>query len=82
MFVGAHGVRSDGYRDHNDLRQHSLNGDLRYTRDNGELYLKAYWDDQDLDLPGVRNVNPGLGIDELSDDRKGSSTPNAGLARS
>lgn len=76
MFVGAHGVRSDGYRDHNDLRQHSLNGDLRYTRDNGELYLKAYWDDQDLDLPGVRNVNPGLGIDELSDDRKGSSTPN------
>ena len=76
MFVGAHGVRSDGYRDHNDLDQYSLNGDVRYTRQNGELFLKAWWDDQDLDLPGVRNVNPGLGIDELSDDRKGSATQN------
>ena len=76
MLLGAHGVRSDGYRDHNDLEQTSLNGDFRYTPLNGEVFLKAWWDDQDLDLPGNRTVNPGEGINELSDDRKGSSTPN------
>jgi iron complex outermembrane receptor protein len=76
MLLGAHGLRSDGYRDHNDLEQTSLNGDFRYTRLNGEVFLKAWWDDQDLDLPGNRTVNPGEGINELSDDRKGSSTPN------
>jgi iron complex outermembrane receptor protein len=75
LLVGAHGIHSDGYRDNNDLEQSSLNGDLRYTRQDGELFLKAWWDDQDLELPGPRNVNPGLGIDELSDDRKGTGTP-------
>mgnify|MGYP001825839724 CR=1 FL=1 len=78
MFLGAHGVRSDGYRDHNDLDQRSLNSDLRYSHDNGELFLKAWWDDQELDLPGVRRVDPGAipPLDELADDRKGSATPN------
>ena len=74
-YIGAHGVRSDGYRDNNDLEQTSLNGDVRYSHSNGELFLKGWWDDQDLDLPGPRNVNPALGIDELSDDRKGTGTP-------
>jgi iron complex outermembrane receptor protein len=76
VFVGAHGIRSDGYRDNNDLQQYSLNGDVRYTRHNGEVFLKAWWDDQDLELPGGRfNVNPVDGSKELSDDRKGASTP-------
>ena len=75
MYLGAHGIRSDGYRDDNDLEQTSLTGDVRYTRRNSELFLKGWWDDQELDLPGPRNVNPALGINELSDDRKGSSTP-------
>lgn len=75
MFFGAHRIRSDGYRDNNDLKQRALNTDIRYNRRNDELFLKAYWDDQDLDLPGVRNVNPGLGIDQPGDDRKGTNTP-------
>ncbi|UCC57040.1 MAG: TonB-dependent receptor [Gammaproteobacteria bacterium] len=76
MFLGAHGIRSDGYRDNNDLRQRTLQSDLRYTGRNNEAFVKLYWDDQDLDLPGVRRVDPNTGLDELQDDRKGTGTPN------
>ncbi|MGB5443161.1 MAG: TonB-dependent receptor, partial [Gammaproteobacteria bacterium] len=76
VFLGAHGLRSDGYRDHNKLTQRSVNSDIRYTRSNGELFLKLYGFDQDLDLPGERKVNPGTGVNELKSDRRGSSTPN------
>ena len=76
MFLGAHGTGSDGYRDNNDLRQRTLTSDLRYTGSNNEAFLKLYWDDQDLDLPGVRRVDPNTGLDELQDDRKGTGTPN------
>jgi len=76
MFLGAHGIRSDGYRDNNDLRQRTLNSDLRYTGSHHEVFLKAHWDKQDLDLPGVRRVDPNIGLDELQDDRNGTSTPN------
>lgn len=75
IFLGAHGIRSDGYRDNNDLKQRTLNSDLRYTGSNHETYLKAWWDDQDLDLPGARRVDPNTGLDELQDDRKGTATP-------
>jgi iron complex outermembrane receptor protein len=76
MFLGAHGVRSDGYRDNNDIRQRTLNSDLRLGAENHEAFVKLYWDDQDLDLPGVRRVDPATGLDELQDDRRGTATPN------
>ena len=75
MFLGAHGVWSDGYRDHNDLDQRSVNSDIRYTRNNGELSLKLSGYEQDLELPGERKVNPGTGINELKTDRRGTNTP-------
>jgi len=75
VFLGTHGIRSDGYRDNNDLTETSINSDLRFTHDNGQAYVKFYWDDQDLDLPGVRRVDPATGLDQLQDDRKGTDTP-------
>jgi len=75
LFLGAHGTWSDGYRDHNDLDQRSVNTDIRYTRDNSELTLKLNGFEQDLDLPGERKVNPGAGVNELKTDRRGTSTP-------
>ena len=75
VFIGAHGVSSDGYRDNNELDEKSLNSDIRYTRGNNQLFLKANWFDQELELPGVRNVNPDLGINQLKSDRRGTSTP-------
>jgi len=75
MFLGAHGSWSDGYRDHNDLDQRSINSDIRYSRDNGEIFLKLNGYDQELDLPGERRVNPGAGINQLKTDRRGTNTP-------
>jgi iron complex outermembrane receptor protein len=74
-FVGVHGISSDGYRDNNELDEWNLNTDFRYTRANNQFFLKFDWYDQDLGLPGARNVNPGLGIDQLSNDRRGTNTP-------
>ena len=74
-FVGVHGISSDGYRDNNDLDEGNINSDFRYTHANNQFFLKFNWYDQDLGLPGARIVNPGLGIDQLSDDRRGTSTP-------
>jgi len=74
-FVGLHGVSSDGYRDNNDLNEKSINSDFRYNHANNQYFIKFDWFDQDQDLPGVRNVNPGLGIDQLKDDRRGTNTP-------
>ena len=78
MFLGAHGISSDGYRDHNDLDEKSISSDIRFTTASNELFLKLNWNDQDLDLPGVRAVNPGASppVDELKTDRRGSGTPN------
>ncbi len=74
-FVGMHGISSDGYRDNNDLDEKNINTDFRYTRANNQFFLKFNWYDQDLGLPGARTVDPGLGIDQLSDDRRGTGTP-------
>jgi len=73
--LGAYGTSSDGYRDNNHLDQRNLLSDVRYTRADGEAYLKFYWDDQDLGLPGARRVDPATGLDQLRDDRKGTNTP-------
>ncbi|MEA2094624.1 MAG: TonB-dependent receptor [Pseudomonadota bacterium] len=76
MFLGVHGIKSDGYRNNNDITQRSLQSDMRYTRDDNEAFLKFFWDKQDLDLPGVRRVDPNTGLDQLRRDRKGTNTPN------
>jgi iron complex outermembrane receptor protein len=76
LSLGAHGASNDGYRDNNHLDQRNLLSDIRYTRTDGEAYLRFYWDDQDLGLPGARRVNPATGLDQLGDDRKGTNTPN------
>ena len=75
VFLGAHGVSSDGYRDNNSLDQKNLNSDIRFTHNSTQFFLRSDWFDQDLDLPGNRRVNPGLGINQLRKDRKGTNTP-------
>ncbi|MGB5177357.1 MAG: TonB-dependent receptor [Gammaproteobacteria bacterium] len=74
-FVGAHALSSDGYRDNNDLDEKNIISDFRYSHINNEYFLKLDGFDQDLDLPGARNVNPALGINQLENDRRGTSTP-------
>ena len=68
-------IESAGYRDNNRLEQTDAQASLRYLADEAQYYLKLGADDQDLRLPGARTVDPTLGLNELADDRRGTSTP-------
>ena len=72
----ADGIDSGGYRRNNALKQDNLQTDMRWSQDQGEWFLKLGADDQKLRLPGARRVDPGAGIDQLNNDRRGTATPN------
>ncbi len=72
----AVGIRTDGYRQNGQLRQRGLNGDIRYTTDEGSVYFNVIADDQKLGLPGGRLVDLSAGINQLVTDRTGATTPN------
>ncbi len=73
--LAASTEKSDGYRDNNRYRQDKFQSDIRFTRDNGEVFIKLGADDQSLGLPGERTVDPNIPVNELLADRKGSSNP-------
>ena len=72
----AIGIRTDGYRQNGQLRQRGVNGDIRYTTDEGSVYFNVIADDQKLGLPGGRLVDLSAGINQLVTDRTGAATPN------
>jgi len=74
LFVNR--LTSDGYRENNDLDQTNALVDMRWTETAREWFVKLGADDQKLRLPGPRRVEPGAGIDQLTTDRRGTSTPN------
>ncbi len=67
-------IDSNGYRNNNSLEQIDAQGDFRWRADQGEFFLKLGLDDQELELPGGRTVDPVTGLNELDDDRKGTAT--------
>jgi iron complex outermembrane receptor protein len=73
--LAANHHRSDGYRDNNTDRQDSVYSDARWKLPDQEYILKFGADTQDLRLPGGRFVQPSIGLNELANDRAGTSTP-------
>lgn len=76
LSVSGAGTDSDGYRKNNALQLRNVQSDLHFTNDAGELYLKLGADSQRLRLPGPRTVDPSISLDELHNDRRGTSEPN------
>ncbi len=74
--IAGNYIDSTGYRSNNDLRQKNIQADIRRDHNGGELFFKAGASDQELELPGVRTVDPTTGLDELGADRRGTNTPN------
>jgi len=74
--LAASALTSDGYRDNNQIDQKNIQGTLRLLQDNGEVYIRLGADEQDLRTPGGRSVNPSAGLNELTDDRRGTNNPN------
>ena len=75
VLVFASITQGDGYRDNNEIEQQNFLADLRYAGDGYETYATLSFHDQELGLPGARNVNPGTNTDEVADDPRGTSTP-------
>ncbi|WP_291854658.1 TonB-dependent receptor [Bradyrhizobium sp.] len=72
--VHANGLRSDGYRQNNRLRQDNAAGDFRWSDgQGGGAYFNLSGDDQHLGLPGGRRVT--LTTSELATNRRGATSP-------
>jgi len=69
LALTANALKTDNYRDNNELNQKNLQGDLRYQFRNGSAMLKFGLDDQELELPSNRTEL------QLQSDRRGTSTP-------
>lgn len=68
-------VRTDGYRDNNRYSQQNGVGNLNYTAPGLTAFLTITGDNQELRLPGGRTVDPSIGLDQLTANRRGTSTP-------
>ena len=68
-------IKSDGYRVNNALDQRNGIGNINYTTPDLTAFLTLSGDDQKLGLPGGRFVQPSIGLDELTTDRRGTGTP-------
>ena len=71
----VNGIRSDGYRDNNELDQKNIQLGASLVQNNGEVFIRLGADDQVLGLPGERTVDPTIGLNELRDDRRGANNP-------
>jgi iron complex outermembrane recepter protein len=74
-FVIGNNFNTDGYRDNNEFEERSAVGDFRWTFAKGSVYFNIAGDGQRLGLPGARTVDLGAGINQVRDDRRGTSTP-------
>lgn len=70
-----HGYDAQGYRENNRNLQRNSSVNLRWGPGEGYLDLRAGTDRQDLRLPGARNVQPSIGLDEYTTDPRGAQTP-------
>ena len=68
-------VKSDGYRENNNYRQHNGVGDIRYTGKDGSVYFNIAADQQFMGLPGGRTVDLTTGVNQLVTDPRGAATP-------
>jgi iron complex outermembrane receptor protein len=71
----GNGVKSDGYRVNNALDQRNAVGNVNYTTPDLSAFLTVTGGDQKLGLPGGRTVDPSIGLNELTADRRGTDTP-------
>jgi iron complex outermembrane receptor protein len=70
-----HGYDSEGYRENNRNLQKNSSVNLRWGPGESYLDLRAGTDRQELRLPGARNVQPSIGLNEYATDPRGAQTP-------
>ena len=73
--ASVYGFSSDGYRANNRNEQTNYSTNLRWAGAASTIDLRLGTDRQDVRLPGARRVQPSIGLDEYSADRRGAQTP-------
>lgn len=68
-------VKTDGYRANNQYVQENGVGNLNYTSPGFTAFFNVSGDNQELRLPGGRLVDPSIGVDLVTTDRRGAATP-------
>ncbi|MBR0829276.1 TonB-dependent receptor [Bradyrhizobium manausense] len=68
-------VKTDGYRANNQYVQENGVGNLNYTSPGFTAFFNVTGDNQELRLPGGRLVDPSIGVDLVTTDRRGATTP-------
>jgi iron complex outermembrane receptor protein len=71
----VYGYQSDGYRENNRNEQQDNTLNLRWAVGDGSVDLRLGSDRQDIRLPGGRFVQPSIGLDQYTADRRGTGTP-------
>ena len=73
--ASVYGFSSDGYRANNRNEQTNYTANGRWAGTDTTIDLRLGTDRQDVRLPGARRVQPSIGLDEYSTDRRGAQTP-------
>lgn len=73
--ASVYGFSADGYRANNRNEQANYSTNMRWGGKDSSLDLNLGIDRQDLRLPGARRIQPSLGLDEYTSDRRGAQTP-------
>ena len=73
--ASVYGFSSDGYRANNRNEQTNYNANMRWAGGGSTIDFRLGTDRQDVRLPGARRVQPSIGLDEYSTDRRGAQTP-------
>ena len=73
--ASVYGFSSDGYRANNRNEQTNYSANMRWAGSGSTIDLRLGTDRQDVRLPGARRVQPSIGLDEYSTDRRGAQTP-------
>ncbi|HEU4350464.1 MAG TPA: TonB-dependent receptor [Burkholderiales bacterium] len=71
----VYGFESDGYRANNRNEQQNNTLSMRWPLGDGALDLRFATDSQEIRLPGGRFVQPSIGLDQYTTDRRGAATP-------
>jgi iron complex outermembrane receptor protein len=71
----AQNYQARGYRDNNRIRQSNLALTGTWSGNAMDATVRIAADRQGIRLPGARQVQPSAGVDQLSFDRRGTSTP-------
>lgn len=73
--AALHGYDADGFRENNRNLQKNSSVNLRWGPGENYLDLRAGTDRQELRLPGARNVQASIGLNEYATNRRGAQTP-------